>query len=1317
MFCQRLLRSVGLALLGSGVGWCMLTSAAAQPPDIESDVTQGALRVKRADGRVVECPLQHTDVDATITGFIARVKVTQTFHNPFDEPIEAVYVFPLPHTGAVDQMTMILGPRRIVGVLERREVARRIYEEALAQGRTASLLEQERPNVFTQSVGNIQPGQDVHIEISYVDVLKYDLGVYEFHFPMVVGPRYNPAGFTGGIGAVPQGKEGASGQPVEVSYLPPGERNGHDISLQVRLDAGVPIQNLEVPSHQAEIEREGESGATVKLSPADSIPNKAFVLRYGVVGEKPEMALLSQSSGDDGYFLLMIQPKLDQELEKAPPRELCFLLDVSGSMRGAPTAKVQEAMREFFQRVKPNDTLQVITFASQARSLFGKPVPATEDNLATALNFTDAQQGGGGTEMLKGIQMVLAQPVDPERVRIVIMLTDGYIGNEAEIIAEVGRRCGDAIRFWTIGIGSDPNRFLLDGVAQQGGGMAGVLGLSDDPAPLVGEIMERIHRAQLADVEIDWGGLNVYDLYPTKMPELWAGRPIILFGRYEQPGRDTITIRGTVEGKPIEYTLAVDLKETGGNRDVLAATWARHKIADLEAQTYGGAAPEVIEEITQTALEYRLMSPYTSFVAVDEQDWAQRLPPAHPPRRVRVAVPLPEGVSYEGVFGPMAEGFEATAAGEVGRKLFGIRGTVGGKQPMTRYEFEKARVRLLDRAREVRMGLAYRAPARGAHRPVGLPGAGGRMAPTLPPAARRSVSLGADLPILGALFEAADERWAERMDSGQHLLAQLFQGWAPIRHTEAQEALKEAQALQEKGEREAALRRAQHVYLLETVPLSVNPWNDDGTATAAAQFIETLQDERGQAWAKDMPALANRLDLVLRRQPLEAALAQVAQAGGVAVTVVEGSLEDARTLLRQEDLQVIYLDLRNATVAQALTWLLEPFHLTWQVGGEGAIQVGSARRLDGVSPWVYPVGDWLIPTPTGLGEDRKAAVATAERAAQEFLLAVRVVLGQTDEGGLAPGSAVLLSPDGLLVYGDAAAHARVAALLAALSDPKADPAPVANRKLSDDERALLTKVQREAVIRWTSRAEERAARPAARRRAEARLALRTNAWPLLAAACVGATDREALTRLQAAWDAAEPETLLAEPGGWWAWRALWIVTEAQRSRPADQELAALAGQLTPLAVAQGPAILAALKQSPDDPAAYLSVLYFALAQRHDTPPELASGEREVQPTLRPVELLTQGQEGSPLAPLRAIAAALLTQEIDPAAFVKAVPEEAIQGDDLVVLHALAARKLGGVAWERCRETRVEVNGRQPLDGAALLIVNRLTTPRLALLRG
>ena len=821
------LNSLMILILSGGIAFAQTP----QPIDpMEQEVTQGALRVKTED-EIVECPLKHTDVKAIISGFIARVTVTQTFENPYDEKIEAVYVFPLPHTAAVDDMTMVIGERRVVGLIKRRAEARAMYERAINQGATASLLEQERPNIFTQSVGNIKPGEEIHIEISYVDVLNYDMGTYEFHFPMVVGPRYIPGEptskkpelpkeLTGKVGelegATEEGDPSGTGWSPDTTRVPdasritppvlkPGYRTGHDISLSVSLEAGVPVGDIKSPNHKVTLERIGASGAVAEISPADSIPNKDFVMKYAVIGEKPEMAVLAHSKGrDQGYFMLMIQPKLDAELAKAAPREVVFLVDVSGSMGGHPTEKVKEAMRHFFRLSKPNDTVQVITFAGYANKLFERPVAATKENVHRALNFTQQIQAGGGTEMLKGIRMVLNEPVDPERVRIVVMLTDGYIGNEAEIIAEVGRRAGDQIRFWAVGIGSSPNRFLIDGVAKQGGGMSGMIELNTDPKELVSQVVDRIHRAQLANIQIDWNDLSVYEIFPRRIPELWAGRPVILFGRYAEGGKTQIELSGVAEGKPLSYSLDVALPRTQPKHGVLSKTWARKKIEDISAQMYYADTPEVIEEITQVALTYRLMSQYTSFVAVDESEVQLASQGAKPPRQVLVPVPLPAGVEFDGIFGK-------NVALEENTGIPSMRSSASSRMGNLTFSYSSTSAQASSASRALRMNysaqpsqqtMAQRSITR---QPRSTSASLRRTREAPSRAAMRSPHIGqtsapGEIRVHRAkLSDASHDQLGFRRESIQDIDRALFAEWSVKRREDAQKALAEAKRATETG--------------------------------------------------------------------------------------------------------------------------------------------------------------------------------------------------------------------------------------------------------------------------------------------------------------------------------------------------------------------------------------------------------------------------------------------------------------------------------------------------------------------------------------
>jgi Ca-activated chloride channel family protein len=1068
---------------------CLLTAPAllAQPrrDDPSADVTQGALRVTSREGRVVECPLRHTDVQATISGFVARVKVAQDFVNPWDEPIEAVYVFPLSHSGAVDDMTMVVGTRRIVGVIKRRAEARAVYEQALAEGRTASLLEQERPNVFTQSVGNIPPHGKVRIEISYVDVLAYDRGAYEFHFPMVVGPRYVPgtplAGPSSGDGWAPDTTRVPDASRVTPPVLRPGERTGHDIVLSVRLEAGVGVRDVRVVSHEARVERLGASRATATLSPADAIPNKDFVLRYAVAGEKPELALLAHAPrGEDGYFLLMVEPReMQQELRSAPPREICFLVDVSGSMSGLPTAKVVETMRLLLGKIRPEDRLQVVTFASETEKLFPGYVPATPANVARALRFTDGLTGRGGTEMLRGIQAVLADPVASEHVRIVVMLTDGFIGNEAEIIREVARRSGDQIRFWGVGVGTSVNRYLIDGVGKQGG-MSAVLGLAENPAPLVAKIADRLGRAQLGHVDIDWGGQAVYETYPAVIPDLWAGSPIVVVGRYRSNGPGTIRVSGRAEGQSVSFPLSVSFPGAADDHAVLAKVWARRKIEDLSGHT-AEAGDDLAEEITELSLRYRLLSAYTSFVAVDESEEARLRGALQPPWRMPVPVPLPEGVRYEGVFGETSR-FEETLIAEG--------------------HHEKAARNAM--AFSAKRALAPRSPA-APPPPAALHALGYVSAVE----AIEGVDLGVEggVPggvaggvlggVVGGLLDGSADA---RLASPPRPARAAWPGdGAARRHPEAKEALAAGRDLLSKEDLTGARRALRRAWLLERTVVETGSVYDTTQGGIAAAWADL--EKRHEAHAlKSFRALGEKLDLVVRNAELEDALAALAKASKVAVHVVPGSFADAAESQRRASLRVAYLDLRGATVAQALTWLTAPLGLDWRADRDSVV-VTSSRRLPTRSVWVYEASGLV------------AGDADEMRKTEERLR------------GAVRADVVILDPEHVLVDGDAAAHARAAAALGGGA--------------SESER-------------------REGARPADLARAAD--AMRDSSWALLAASLRGETDDRAVAELLEAWRTPGLVEGMSALSLTLPARTAWTIARARAALPADEALRALAGE-------------------------------------------------------------------------------------------------------------------------------------------------------------
>ena len=590
----------------------------------------------------VPLPLKHTDVKAEIAGYVATVEVTQKFHNPYDTKIEASYVFPLPQNAAVSDFVMVIGDRKIRGIIRRREEAEKIYAEARSQGYTASLLTQERPNIFTQKVANIEPGKQIDVNITYFNMLAYVDGWYEFVFPMVVGPRYNPAGSTDGVGSVGYGSAGASGQKTEVQYLKPNQLSSHDISLAVDIDAGVKIEKIDCKSHVITKKMAGKNKVQVAISGLDNIPNKDFVLRYQVAGSVTKSAVMTQKDKRGGFFTMMLYPPEDLKYLKRAPMEMIFVLDCSGSMSGKPLAKSKDAIKRALRKLQPGDSFQVIRFSNNASQLGAKPLEATADNVKKGIRYVDSLKGYGGTQMIEGIKAALDFEHDPERYRLVTFMTDGYIGNEADILEAVHEKLGES-RIFSFGIGSSVNRYLLDRMAKLGKGAVAYIGPDDSATKTVDLFYDRISHPALTDVRIDFGDMEVEDVYPAIIPDLIAGRPVILTGRYTGNGRTNITVKGKTEGCEKTISIPVDLSDPKSSHKGIASVWARKKIESLATRLVYDSNTELPEMITSVALEFNLMSKYTSFVAVD----SSRKTAGDHGISVVVPVPVPDGVKYE----------------------------------------------------------------------------------------------------------------------------------------------------------------------------------------------------------------------------------------------------------------------------------------------------------------------------------------------------------------------------------------------------------------------------------------------------------------------------------------------------------------------------------------------------------------------------------------------------------------------------------------------------------------------------------------------
>lgn len=654
---RRLMLSFGIFFLTAVIA--ILLVQLVQRPAFAAAASAGELQIMKDGKPAGACPLRHTDVKAGISGFIARVVVTQEFVNSSGGKIEAVYTFPLPQDAAVNDMTIQVGTRTIRGMIKRREEAAAIYARAIQRGQTAALLDQERPNIFTQTVGNIPPGETVRVMITYTARLKYEDGGYEFVFPMVVGPRYVPGnkaiGRQGG-GFSPDTDKVPDASKVTPPIAPPGTRAGHDISIALALDAGIPVQRLRSPSHDIEIQRLGATSATVRLRKAAEIPNKDFILRYDVAGPSIVEGLLthtaltkSQNSRTDGYFSLVIQPPERFPEHDVSPKEMVFVLDSSGSMNGFPVEKSKRLIDYALDGLYPGDTFNIIKFSGETAVLFGEPVYPTAENVRRAREFVNSYWGGGGTEMMKAIRAALVPSDSSDHLRIVVFLTDGYVGNDMEIVGEIQKHTN--ARVFAYGIGSSVNRFLLDKMAEAGRGAVEYVSQKQndkEAESAAHRLYDRLRAPLLTDISLDFGSLPVTDVYPRQIPDLFSAKPVIITGRFTAPARGTIRLQAKRAGDPYTREIPITLPAEDEGNEVLPSLWARQKIDNLMSEDWlglqrGNMRAGLRDQITQLGLDYRLMTQFTSFVAVEERVVTE----GGKPERIQVPVELPEGVQYE----------------------------------------------------------------------------------------------------------------------------------------------------------------------------------------------------------------------------------------------------------------------------------------------------------------------------------------------------------------------------------------------------------------------------------------------------------------------------------------------------------------------------------------------------------------------------------------------------------------------------------------------------------------------------------------------
>ncbi|HZZ91279.1 MAG TPA: marine proteobacterial sortase target protein [Usitatibacter sp.] len=561
-------------------------------------------------GQYVVAPTVETEVAIQVTGMVARTKVTQAFQNPGSDFVEGLYVFPLPEKAAVDHLALQVGARVIEGQVREKEEARRAYEAAKSQGLKAALVEQQRPNLFTNSVAHIGPGETVRVTIEYQQALAWDNGVYKLRFPLAVTPRYVPQANGNAIDA--------SGPPIlspaYADAAAPGPVNPVDIA--VLIDAGVPIANVTSSYHDAALQKAADGRMGVTLAKDQEEADHDFELTWTLApGGSTQGALFRETIGDREYALVMLvppEPGLAQKAARAQvPRESILIVDTSGSMAGTSLAQAKAALAQALDSLTPRDRFNVVEFNSILRPFSNVSLPASAANLAAAQAWVGQLHAGGGTEMEPALSFALGGEAPAGYLKQVVFMTDGGVANEDALFSLIAARLGNA-RLFTVGIGSAPNTHFMTKAAEFGRGTFTYIGDVREVRQKMSALFAKIEAPVVQDVSITWPDGSPVETFPARIPDLYLGEPIVVSAQAASFA-GTVVVSGRRGNEPWSVALTPAASQAG-----VGALWARAKIASLmDAVTRGADVATVRPAVVQVALEHHLVSAYTSLVAVD----------------------------------------------------------------------------------------------------------------------------------------------------------------------------------------------------------------------------------------------------------------------------------------------------------------------------------------------------------------------------------------------------------------------------------------------------------------------------------------------------------------------------------------------------------------------------------------------------------------------------------------------------------------------------------------------------------------------------
>lgn len=597
--------------------------------------------VKSDDPTVDRLPLKSTSANVNISGIIADVSVTQVYKNEGKKALEAIYVFPASTKAAVYGMKMTIGKRVIEARVNKRDEARRQYEQARDAGKSASLLEQQWPNVFQMNVANIMPGDEIKVDLKYTELIVPTNRVYEFVYPTVVGPRYSN-----------QAEETApsSERWVKNPYLHAGELPNYAFDIDVCVTAGLPVKEITSTSHKVNTVYTGPKNAMVTLDKSEKHGgNRDYVLRYRLDGERIQSGLLLYEGDKENFFLLMMQPPKRVSATQIPGREYIFIVDVSGSMHGFPLDVSKKLLKNLIGSLRTTDTFNVLLFSGGNSVMSEESLPATSENINKAITLIDRQKGGGGTELLPAMKRALSLKRADGISRTIVVVTDGYVMVEEEVFDLIRKNLGD-VNMFAFGIGSSVNRHIIEGMAHVGMGEPFIITKPDEAPAKAEHFRAMIQSPVLTRVKVDFNGFAAYEVEPINIPDVLAERPVIVFGKWRGKHQGKITLTG-MSGQG-EYTDTIDIANVKPSKtnSALRYLWARHRVKLLSDYNKLRSNNKRIIEVTDLGLTYNLLTAYTSFVAIDTE--VRNIDGK--PTIVTQPLPLPQGVTDYAVGGMAA---------------------------------------------------------------------------------------------------------------------------------------------------------------------------------------------------------------------------------------------------------------------------------------------------------------------------------------------------------------------------------------------------------------------------------------------------------------------------------------------------------------------------------------------------------------------------------------------------------------------------------------------------------------------------------------